>query len=156
MNRADDIVIERVFSPLAGWAEHWLGIGQWKLSLECLNGHVVFYLAGLAFTLPRVGATDGIFGQMLIALVWLLLMESVRHVARRQSGSSIGVQTARLREWHFRLILAAMLPVSLLYVRGVGNACYTASLFLLVCHLYFKACDTPPAERRTRLAYNRL
>ena len=155
MNRIDGIVIEKFFSPVTGWAEHRLGIGQWRLALEALNGHNAFYVAGVAFSIAGKGVADGIFASLLVALAWLLLMEMVRGVARRQAGSSIGVQTARMREWHFRLILAAMLPLSVTYVKDMSSACYTISLFLLLCHLYFKACDAPPPQSRTRLAYSR-
>lgn len=155
MTRIDDIVIARIFSPLAGWAEHRLGLGQWRVALECLNGHVAFYLAGLAFSLTGKGIADGIFASLLVALAWLLLMEAVRRVARRQAGSSLGVQTARLREWHFRLILLASLPVSVSRADELANACYSVSLLFLLCHLYFKACDSPPPQGRRRLAFSR-
>ncbi|HYD36162.1 MAG TPA: hypothetical protein VEA60_01020 [Allosphingosinicella sp.] len=155
MNRIDDFAIAKIFSPLAGWAEHRLGLGQWRLALECLNGHVAFYLAGLAFSLTGKGMTDGIFASLLVALAWLLLMEAVRRVACRQAGSSLGVQTARLREWHFRLILLIALPISVSRIDELANACYSLSLFLLLCHLYFKACDSPPPRGRRRLAWNR-
>lgn len=153
MNRIDDIAIARIFSPTAGWAEHRLGLGQWRIALECLNGHVAFYLAGLAFSLTGRGLTDGTFASLLVALAWLLLMEFVRRVAHRQAGSSLGVQTARMREWHFRLILLISLPISVSRADGLAGACYSASLLLLLCHLYFKACDAPPPERRRRLAW---
>jgi hypothetical protein len=155
MTHLDEIAIGKLFSPLAGFAQHRLGLGQWRLSLECLNGHVAFYLAGIAFTIGGKGANDGIFIHMLVALAWLMLMEGVRRIAYRQAGSSIGVQTARMREWHFRLILVLALPVSLASVKGVSNACYTVSLFLLLCHLYFKVCDVPPPQRRRSLAFSR-
>ena len=154
MTRLDDLVLSKLFSPLAGWAEHRLGIGQWRLAIESLNGHIAFYLAGLALSLAGKGMEDGIFATLLVALAWLLLMEAVRRVARRQSASSLGVQTARLREWHFRLILLVSLPISLARADGLGHACYSLSLLLLVCHLYFKACDAPPPSTRRRLAYN--
>jgi hypothetical protein len=156
VTRIDDIVITRLFSPAAGWAEHRLGLGQWRLAFESLNGHVAFYLAGVAFSISGKGMSDGIFVDLLIALAWLLLMEAVRRVARRQAGSSLGVQTARLREWHFRLILIVALPVSLASMHGPANACYSVSLLLLVCHLYFKACDAPPPQRRRGLAFSRF
>ena len=155
MTRIDDLAIAKFFSPAAGWAEHRLGVGQWRVALECLNGHVAFYLAGLAFSLAGKGMTDGIFANLLVALAWLLLMEAVRRVAYRQAGSSLGVQTARLREWHFRLILLVSLPISVSRIETVATACYSVSLFLLLCHLYFKACDAPPPQGRRRLAYNR-
>jgi hypothetical protein len=155
VTRLDDIAIARLFSPLAGWAEHRLGLGQWRIALECLNGHVAFYLAGLAFSLSGKGMADGIFASLLVALAWLLLMEGVRRVACRQAGSSLGVQTARLREWHFRLILLVSLPISVARIDEVAAACYSLSLLLLVCHLYFKACDAPPPQRRRQLAWNR-
>jgi hypothetical protein len=155
VNRIDDIALHSFFAPIAGLAEHRLGIGQWRLSIECLNGHVAFYVAGVALGLIGKGMTDGIFATLLVSLAWLLLMEAVRNVARRQAGSSLGVQTARMREWHFRLIVAAMLPLSLTYVRDPASACYTASLFLLLCHLGFKACDAPPPQQRRRLAHGR-
>jgi hypothetical protein len=156
MTRLDDLALAKLFSPAAGWAEHRLGLGQWRLSLECLNGHLVFYLAGVAFTVSGKGVTDGIFADLLIALAWLALIEVVRRIAHRQAGSSLGAQTARLREWHFRLILLVSLPVSVASVHGIGNACYSIALFLLLCHLGFKACDPPPPEDRRRLAYSAL
>ena len=155
MNRIDDLAITRIFSPAAGWAEHRLGLGQWRIALECLNGHIAFYLTGLAFSLTGKGMADGIFASLLVALAWLLLMEFVRRVAHRQAGSSLGVQTARMREWHFRLILLLCLPLSVARADELANACYSVSLLLLVCHLYFKACDSPPPERRRRLAHAR-
>jgi len=155
VTRIDDLAIAKFFSPLAGWAEHRLGLGQWRIALECLNGHVAFYLAGLALSIAGKGMTDGIFATLLVALAWLLLMEAVRRVAYRQAGSSIGVQTARLREWHFRLILMVSLPISVSRADELANACYSVSLLLLLFHLYFKACDTPPPQGRRRLAFNR-
>lgn len=155
MTRIDDLALTKIFSPLAGWAEHRLGIGQWRIALECLNGHVAFYLAGLTFSIAGKGMADGIFASLLVALAWLLLMEAVRRVAYRQAGSSLGVQTARMREWHFRLILLVSLPISVSRIGGVANACYSVSLLLLLCHLYFKACDAPPPQGRRRLAWQR-
>ena len=153
MTRIDDLALTRIFSPLAGWAEHRLGIGQWRIALECLNGHVAFYLGGLAFSIAGKGLADGIFASLLVALAWLLLMEAVRRVACRQAESSLGVQTARMREWHFRLILLVSLPISVSRIDEVSNACYSVSLLLLLCHLYFKACDAPPPQGRRRLAW---
>ena len=153
MNPIDDIALARIFSPVAGWAEHRLGFGQWRIALECLNGHVAFYLAGLAFSLTGKGMTDGIFANLLVGLAWLLLMEAVRRVAYRQAGSSLGVQTARMREWHFRLILLVAMPISVSRIDEPASACYSVSLLLLLCHLYFKACDAPPPQDR-RLAWN--
>jgi hypothetical protein len=155
VTRIDDLALTKIFSPLAGWAEHRLGIGQWRIALECLNGHIAFYLAGLTFSIAGKGMADGIFASLLVALAWLLLMEAVRRVAYRQAGSSLGVQTARMREWHFRLILLVSLPISVSRIGGVANACYSVSLLLLLCHLYFKACDAPPPQGRRRLAWQR-
>lgn len=154
MTNLDQIVIDRVFSPAAGWAQHRLGVSQWRLSIECLNGNIAFYLAAVALTVARKGLVDGIFVDLLAASAWLLIMDFVRRLAQRQSGSSLGVQTARMREWMFRVLLLAMLPLSLCYVRGPSSFCYTAALALLVAHLYFKASDTPPPEQRRKLAYN--
>ena len=155
MTRIDDIALNKAFAPLAGWAEHRLGLSQWRVSLECLNGHLAFYLGGLAFSLGGKGMNDGIFADVLVALAWLLLMEGARRVACRQAGSSIGVQTARMREWLFRVVLLISLPISVARIDELSNAFYSVSLFLLVCHLYFKACDAPPPQTRRRLAYNR-
>jgi hypothetical protein len=155
VTRLDDLALSKLFSPLAGWAEHRLGIGQWQVSLECLNGHLVFYLAGLAFSIGGQGLTDGIFANLLIGLAWLLLMEAARRVARQQAGSSLGVQTARMREWLFRVILLVSLPISVSRIDELANAFYSLSLFLLLCHLYFKACDSPPPQRRRDLAWSR-
>ena len=155
MTRFDNVLIERVFSPAAAWFQHRLGLGQWRIALECLNGHVAFYLAGLAFSIVGKGMADGIFANLLVALAWLLLMEAVRRVAYRQAGSSLGVQTARMREWLFRVVLLVSLPISVARIDELSNAFYSVSLFLLICHLYFKACDSPPPQSRRRLAYNR-
>jgi hypothetical protein len=156
VTRLDDLALSKLFAPIAGLAEHRLGLGRWHLALECLNGHLAFYLAGLAFGIAGKGADDGIFADVLIALAWLALIEVVRGVARRQASSSLGVQSARMGEWHFRLILLASLPVSVVAVKDIGNACYTVSLFLLLCHLAFKACDAPPPQRRRQLAFSRF
>lgn len=153
MTRIDDLALDNLFSPLAGWAEHRLGFSQWRVSLECLNGHLAFYLAGLAFSIGGDGMTDGIFANLLVALAWLLLMEAARRVACRQAGSSLGVQTARMREWLFRVILLVSLPISAARIDELASAFYSVSLLLLVCHLYFKACDAPPPQGRRRLAY---
>jgi len=153
VTRIDDLALAKIFSPIAGWAEHRLGIGQWCVSLECLNGHLVFYLAGVAFSIGGKGMTDGIFANLLVALAWLLLMEAARRIACRQAGSSLGVQTARMREWLFRVILLISLPISVSRIDQLANAFYSVSLFLLVCHLYFKACDSPPPQGRRDLAW---
>jgi hypothetical protein len=65
------------------------------------------------------------------------------------------VQTARMREWHFRLILLISLPVSVSRITELSSACYSVSLLLLLCHLYFKACDAPPPQSRRSFAYQR-
>ena len=144
------MLIGGLFSPLAGWLDHRLGLGQWRAALECLNGHVACYLAGTAFAIAGKGMRDGIFADLLAALVWLAIIEGVRRAALRQAGSSIGSQTARLNEWHFRAIFVVMLPLSLLYVEGWPSGFYAMSLALLVAHLYFKACDVPPPTERGR------
>jgi hypothetical protein len=153
VTRIDNLALDKLFSPLAGWAEHRLGIGQWRVALECLNGHLVFYMAGLAYSIGGRGMTDGIFANLLVALAWLLLMEAARRVAYRQAGSSLGVQTARMREWLFRVILLVSLPISVSRIDELANAFYSLSLLLLVCHLYFKACDSPPPQGRRHLAW---
>jgi hypothetical protein len=155
VTRIDDLALSKLFSPLAGWAEHRLGFSQWRVSLECLNGHLAFYLGGLALSIAGKGMDDGIFADILVALAWLLLMAGARRVACRQAGSSLGVQTARMREWLFRVVLLVSVPISVARIDELSNAFYSVSLLLLVCHLYFKACDAPPPQRRRRLAYSR-
>lgn len=155
MTRIDDLLIRHLFSPLAGWLHHRLGIGQWRMAIECLNGHVACYLAAVAFAIAGKGVGEGIFVDLLAALTWLAIMEAVRRVALRQAGSSLGVQTARLGEWHFRAILLVMLPGSLCYVEGWSSGFYAASLALLLAHLCFKACDVPPPERTRSPALGR-
>ena len=99
---------------------------------------------------------DGIFADLLAAMGWLGIMTFARSLAYRQASSSMGVQSARLGEWMFRTILAASLPLSMLYVTGLSSFCFTASLLFLIAHLYFKACDTPPPEPTRKLAFSRL
>ena len=156
MGTIDDLLIEKVTSPLTGWLQHRLGVSQWRASFESLNGSTVFYIAAVALELAAKGPFDGIFVTLLRALVWLLILDFVRRVACRQAASSVGIRTARVREWLFRTILVAMLPLSLSYAQGGwDNVCYSASLLLLVCHLYFKASDAPPPEPKGRLAFDR-
>jgi hypothetical protein len=155
VNAIDEILIARLFSPLAGWLNARFGLSQWRASIECLNGNIAFYLAGIAFSIAGKGMDDGIFVDLLRALAWLLITDFARRVTYRQAASSMGVQTARLREWTLRVILALMLPLSLLYVRQWASFCYSASLLLLIAHLYFKASDTPPPEPRGKLALAR-
>jgi hypothetical protein len=154
MFRIDDILIAKVASPAVGWLEHKLGINQWRASMEALNGSVAFYMAAVTFELATAGPQTPAFIVLLRALAWLLILEKVRRIAWRQASSSIGVQTARLREWPFRVALTAMMPLSLCYASQASNLLYSASLVLLTCHLYLKASDTPPPEPSGRLAFN--
>lgn len=149
----DDILISRIFSPLAGWLQHRFGVSQWRVSLECLNGNVAFYLAGIAFTIAGKGMNDGIFTDLLKGLAWLLIMDFARRTAMRQASSSLGIQTARMREWSLRLILICMFPMSAIYIKGWASLSFTVSLAFLILHLYFKACDAPPPQPRRKLAF---
>jgi hypothetical protein len=158
MQRIDQFVLEKVYAPAAGWVRHRLGVEQWQLSLECLNGHLIFYLAGTALTIGQTATSrEPVYPVIAASLCWLLLMQAVRHMAKRQASSSIGVQSARMAEWHIRTILILALPPLALTVHDLGGACYAIALGLLACHFYFKACDTPPPQERRerRLAYNR-
>jgi hypothetical protein len=155
MNRIDDVLIDRFASPAAGWLQHRIGVAPWRASIECLNGSVVVYVAAVALQIAGKGPYDGIFVILLRALLWLLILDVVRKVAYRQAASSVGTRTARVREWLFRILLLAMLPVSLCYADGLDNFLYSASLLLLIGHLYFKASDAPPPEPKGRLAFNR-
>jgi hypothetical protein len=152
MMRMDDILIERVFSPLAGRLEQ-AGLGRWRAAIECLNGHIAFYLAGLALGIARKGPDGAIFADLLAGLFWLGIMEAARRAALRQAGSPLGVQTARLGERHFRFIFLLMLPFSVARADDMATACYAASLALLVAHFYLKASDAPPPRRKGRLAF---
>jgi len=144
----DDVLIHHFYSPIAGWIHHRFGVTQWRLSMECLNGNVAFYLAGIAFSIAGKGMSDGIFIELLRGAGWLVIMDFARRLARRQEASSMGVQSARFGEWLVRLVLTAMLPVSLLAVKGWASFCFTTSLLFLISHLYFKASDTPPPRPR--------
>jgi hypothetical protein len=155
MTRFDDALIEKVTSPLCGWLRHRLGLCQWRAAIECLNGSAAFYLAAVAFEIAGLGPYDGIFVTLLRALVWLTILDRVRRLAYRQAASSVGVRTARVREWQFRTILATMLPVSLCYADSGAHLLYSTSLALLVFHLYLKASDTPPPEPKGRFALDR-
>ena len=155
MGTIDDILIERVWTPAAGWLQHRVGVAPWRAAIECLNGSVAFYVAAVAFEIAGKGPYDGIFVTMLRALVWLLILEWVRRHAYRQAASSVGVRTARVREWMFRTVLICMAPVSLCFVEHWHNLLYTGSLVLLICHLYLKASDVPPPQPKGRLAFNR-
>ena len=151
----DDVLIEKVYSPLAGWMRHRLGLCQWRVAIEFLNFSVALYVGAVALEIADKGVRDGIFVTMLRALVWLLIMDRVRRLAHRQAGSSIGTTSARRREWLFRILLVGVLPLSLWYISGLDNLLYSSSLAMLVCHLYFKAADTPPPMPRGRLAFQR-
>lgn len=152
----DQILIDRFFSPVAGWLHHRFGVNQWRTSLECLNGNVAFYLLGVALSIAGKGMNDGIFVDLLKGVAWLMIVDFARRVALRQASSSIGVQSARMGEWLIRIVLVAMLPLSMLNVRGLTSFCFTISLLFLVLHLYFKASDTPPPEPRRKLSPARL
>lgn len=151
----DEVLLRKVYSPIAGHLRHRFGLCQWRVAIECLNGSVAFYLSAVALEIAAKGIRDGIFVTMLRALVWLLIMDRVRRLAHRQAASSIGTSSARLREWLFRIVLVGVLPLSLWYISGWSSALYSVSLALLICHLYFKAADTPPPMPKGRLAYAR-
>jgi hypothetical protein len=155
MTPFDTAIIEKVFTPITGWVNERFGVDQWRLAIECLNGTVAFYLAGVALTIAAKGINDGIFTDLIAAFVWLAVMDWIRRAALRQASSSLGRQTARMREWLFRHILIGLLPLSLYYADGLDDLCHTVSLAFFIAHLYFKSCDTPPPQRRFQLAYRR-
>jgi hypothetical protein len=155
MTPFDTAIIEKVFTPFTGWVNQRFGVDQWRLAIECLNGTVAFYLAGLALTIANKGVGDGIFTDLIAAFVWLAVMDFIRRAAYRQASSSLGRQTARMREWLFRHILLGLLPLSLYYADGLDDLCHTASLAFFIAHLYFKSCDSPPPRHRMQLAYLR-
>ena len=155
MTPFDTAIIEKVFTPVTGWVNERFGVDQWRLAIECLNGTVAFYLAGVALTIANKGIGDGIFTDLIAAFVWLAVMDLIRRAAYRQASSSLGRQTARMREWLFRQILIGLLPLSLYYADGVDDLCHTMSLAFFIAHLYFKSCDSPPPRRRMQLAYLR-
>lgn len=154
MNPFDQLLIDKVFSPACGRLEHGLGVGRWRAALESLLGSMVVYVAAVAMELAMASPDQPVFVILLRALAWLLILDRARRLCCRQAGSSIGVQSARLREWPFRTALAAMVPLSLTYVSTWANAFYSLSLLLLVTHLYLKACESPPPEPRGRLAFD--
>lgn len=155
MTPFDTAIIEKVFTPITGWVNERFGVDQWRLAIECLNGTVAFYLAGVALTIAAKGVGDGIFTDLIAAFVWLAVMDCIRRAAYRQAASSLGRQTARMREWLFRQILIGLLPLSLYYADGLDDLCHTASLAFFIAHLYFKSCDSPPPRRRMQFAYGR-
>lgn len=155
MQRIDESLIDKLSAPLAGLLLERFGICQWRAALECLNGSTVLYVAAVALEIAGKGVADGIFATMLRALVWLLILDRARAVARRQAVSSIGGSSARMREWLFRLVLACALPLSLCFVHDWATLLYSVSLALLVCHLYLKAADLPPPSVSGRLAFAR-
>lgn len=155
MHRFDTILIDQIFSPLAGWLSHRLDLCQWRASILSLNASAGLYLGALAIELAGKGGSDPAFITLLRALVWLLILDAARRTTYRQAGSSVGVQTARTREWIFRTVLTIALPFSLALAANLEATLYALSLLFLVAHLYLKACDTPPPAIRRTLAVNR-
>jgi hypothetical protein len=155
MTPFDTAIIEKVYTPVTGWVNSRFGVDQWRLAIECLNGTIAFYLAGVALTIASKGMGDAIFTDLIAAFVWLMVMEFIRKAAYRQASSSLGRQTARMRESIFRHILVGIVPLSLYYCEGVDDLCHTISLLFFISHLYFKSCDTPPPQRKVQFAYSR-
>jgi hypothetical protein len=156
MTPFDTAIIEKVYTPVTGWVNARFGVDQWRLAIECLNGTVAFYLAGVALTIAGKGMGDAIFADLIAAFVWLMVMEFIRKAAYRQASSSLGRQTARMQESIFRHILVGIVPLSLYYLEGVDDLCHTISLLFFISHLYFKSCDMPPPERKAQFAYSRM
>lgn len=156
MTPFDTAIIEKVYTPVTGWVNARFGVDQWRLAIECLNGTVAFYLAGVALTIASKGMGDAIFADLIAAFVWLMVMEFIRKAAYRQASSSLGRQTARMQESIFRHILVGIVPLSLYYCEGVDDLCHTISLLFFISHLYFKSCDMPPPQRKVQLAYSRM
>jgi hypothetical protein len=156
MTPFDTAIIEKVYTPVTGWVNSRFGVDQWRLAIECLNGTIAFYLAGVALTIASKGMGDAIFTDLIAAFVWLMVMEFIRKAAYRQASSSLGRQTARMRESIFRHILVGIVPLSLYYCEGVDDLCHTISLLFFISHLYFKSCDMPPPQRKVQFAYSRM
>jgi hypothetical protein len=156
MTPFDTAIIEKLYTPVTGWVNSRFGVDQWRLAIECLNGTIAFYLAGVALTIASKGMGDAIFTDLIAAFVWLMVMEFIRKAAYRQASSSLGRQTARMRESIFRHILVGIVPLSLYYCEGVDDLCHTISLLFFISHLYFKSCDMPPPQRKVQFAYSRM
>ena len=156
MTPFDTAIIEKLYTPVTGWVNSRFGVDQWRLAIECLNGTIAFYLAGVALTIASKGMGDAIFTDLIAAFVWLMVMEFIRKAAYRQASSSLGRQTARMRESIFRHILVGIVPLSLYYCEGVDDLCHTISLLFFISHLYFKSCDTPPPQRKVQFAYSSM
>lgn len=155
MNRIDDLLISRIFSPLSGWSEHELGMPKLRLALGCIDASIGSYFLGMALSLAHKRVEEGTLSYMMAAFGWLCIMTFARRMTLREAGSSLGVQTARMRESMLRLVLLVLLPFSLIAIRGPSNLCFTLSLIFTIAHLYFKAADTPPPVRRNKLAFHR-
>nr|WP_295372622.1 hypothetical protein [uncultured Sphingosinicella sp.] len=156
MTPFDTAIIEKVYTPVTGWVNARFGVDQWRLAIECLNGTVAFYLAGVALTIASKGMGDAIFADLIAAFVWLVVMDLIRKAAYRQASSSLGRQTARMRESIFRHILVGIVPLSLYYGEGLDDLFHTISLLFFISHLYFKSCDMPPPQRKMQFAYSRM
>ena len=78
MTPFDTVIIEKIFTPITGWVNTRFGVDQWRLAIECLNGTVAFYLAGVALTIASKGMTDAIFADLLAAFAWLMVMDWIR------------------------------------------------------------------------------
>lgn len=155
MHALDKLLIEKLYSPFAGWLKHRIGLCQWRAALLALNTSIALYVAGVGLEIANKGPADPIWLTMIRALVWLLVLDFARRVANRQAASSVGVRTAREREWFFRAILLVALPFTASVLTTLCNALYAGSLVFLITHLYLKASDTPPPAVRGRFAYNR-
>jgi hypothetical protein len=155
MTPFDTALIEKVYSPITGWMNAHFGLDQWRLAGQCLNGTAACYLAGLALTIAGKSMGDGIFTDLVVAFAWLIGIDWLRRALYRQAASSLGRQTARMRESIFRHILVGLLPLSFYYAQGPNDLCHTLSLVFFISHLYFKSCDSPPPRRRHQLAWTR-
>jgi hypothetical protein len=151
----DDVLIERVFQPVADLITNQVGLSSRTAACVCIDA------ASLAWIISRArGLSDAVTAwdcvtaclDLALLLLGLAALSSLRTVFRRATGKKQG-NPLRLAMQPHRAVILLMLAARVAQLQSVGlsDAADAAMLICSAAALYLGACaERPPVRRRSK------
>lgn len=149
--RLDDVLIERLFQPLADTVQNRFGVDRLHAACFCLDGAALAWIASQAGTLGHaVSHWHGTLaiGRGLLLLLGLVAITSLRTLFQRLPRRP-GANPLRASMLPHRSMALILLAAQCVDLTSLGGWTELAMLALIAVALYFSAClPRPPAHRR--------
>jgi hypothetical protein len=152
----DDVLIERLFQPVADLVSHRIGLSRTASACFCLDG------AALAWILARgPGLSDAVNGReagtaalgLSLLLLGLVALTSLRTLFRRAGGKQANPLRQAMRRHRGVVLLMLLARLAQLRSPGLADAADVAMLLCAAAALYLGACAEPPPVRRRSEAF---